>query len=46
MQDVEFCASLILLYKRGIIDQQTDKALNDAYRDYESNYDDADKDRK
>ena len=45
MQDVEFCASLILLYKRGIIDQQTDKALNDAYRDYESNYDDADKDR-
>lgn len=45
MQDVEFCASLILLYKRGIIDQQTDKALNDAYRDYESNYDDAEKDR-
>lgn len=27
MQDVEFCASLILLYKRGIIDQQTDKAF-------------------
>jgi hypothetical protein len=45
MQDVEFCASLLLLYKRGIIDQQTDKALNDAYRDYEANYDDADKDR-
>lgn len=45
MQDVEFCASLLLLYKRGIIDQQTDKALNDAYIDYESNYDDADKDR-
>ena len=45
MQDVEFCASLILLYKRGIIDQQTDKALNDAYADYESNYDDAEKDR-
>ena len=45
MQDVEFCASLILLYKRGIIDQQTDKALNDAYIDYGANYDDADKDR-
>lgn len=45
MQDVEFCASLILLYKRGIIDQQTDKALNDAYRDYETNYVDAEKDK-
>lgn len=45
MQDVEFCASLILLYKRGIIDQQTDKALNDAYRDYETNYTDAEKDK-
>lgn len=45
MQDVEFCASLILLFKRGIIDQQTDKVLNDAYRDYESNYDNADNDR-
>lgn len=45
MQDVEFCASLILLYKRGIIDQQTDKALNDAYIDYGANYNDADKDR-
>ncbi len=46
MQDVEFCASLILLYKRGIIDQQTDKALNDAYRDYETNYEDAEKDKE
>lgn len=45
MQDVEFCASLILLYKRGIIDQQTDKALNDAYRDYETNYTDAEEDK-
>lgn len=46
MQDVEFCASLILLYKRGIIDQQTDKALNDAYRDYETNYEEAEKDKE
>lgn len=45
MQDVEFCASLILLCKRGIIDQTTDKALNEAYLDYEFNYDDADEDR-
>lgn len=46
MQDVEFCASLILLCKRGIIDQTTDKALNEAYTDYESNYDEADQDRE
>lgn len=45
MQDVEFCASLILLSKRGIIDQTTDKALNDAYTDYEINYDEASDDR-
>ena len=46
MQDVEFCASLILLSKRGIIDQTTDKALNEAYMDYEINYDEASSDRE
>lgn len=46
MKDVEFCASLILLYKRGIIDQTSPKALNEAYTDYAENYNDADQDRK
>lgn len=46
MQDIEFCASLILMKKRGIIDQTTDKALNEAYTDYELNYDDAVEDRE
>lgn len=46
MKDIEFCASLILLYKRGIIDQTSPKALNEAYTDYAENYDEADKDRE
>lgn len=45
MGDIEFCASLILLYKRGIIDQTTPKVLNEAYTDYAKEYDEADNDR-
>lgn len=46
MKDVEFCASLILLYKKGIIDQVNDKELNLAYDDYAVGYDDAVSDRE
>ena len=33
MKDVEFCASLILLYRKGIIDQTDQTALNQAYEE-------------
>lgn len=33
MKDVEFCASIILLYRRGIIDQTNQTALNDEIKD-------------
>ena len=46
MKDVEFCASLILLYKKGIIDQVNDKELNLAYDDYATGYDEAASDRE
>lgn len=41
MKDVEFCASLILLSKKGIIDQTDQGALNQAYEDYQEGYADA-----
>lgn len=46
MKDIEFCADLIILYKRGIVDQTTDKILNDAYSDYEHDYKEAEKDKE
>ncbi len=46
MKDVEFCASLILLFRSGIIDQSDQKALNRAYEDLKMNYNDADIDRQ
>lgn len=46
MKDIEFCADLIILYKRGIVDQTTDKVLNEAYSDYSSGYEDAEDDKK
>lgn len=46
MKDIEFCASLIILYKRGIVDQTTDKVLNEAYTDYAVEYDEASDDRE
>ena len=45
MKDVEFCASLILLFRSGIIDQSDQKALNRAYEDLQVKYDDANNDR-
>lgn len=45
MKDVEFCASLILLYRQGIIDQTDQSALNQAYEDMQSGYTDAERDK-
>lgn len=46
MKDVEFCASLILLYRKGIIDQTDQSALNQAYEEYQDDYKDAEKDKE
>lgn len=45
MRDIEFCSSLLLLCRKGIIDQSDQTALNEAYENLQSNYDDADNDR-
>lgn len=45
MGDVEFCASLILLYRKGIIDQTDQTALNQAYEELQSGYTDAEQDK-
>lgn len=46
MKDVEFCGTLILLYRQGIIDQTDQKALNQAYEDLQFNYVDAEADKE
>ena len=46
MKDVEFCASLIILCKRGIVDQTDQTILNQAYTDYQTGYTDMDKDKE
>lgn len=45
MKDVEFCASLILLYRKGIIDQTDQAALNQAYEELQTEYKNAEKDK-
>lgn len=45
MKDVEFCASLILLYRNGIIDQTDQSALNQAYEEFQIGYSDAESDK-
>lgn len=45
MKDVEFCASLILLYRKGIIDQTDQSALNQAYEELQSGYTEAETDK-
>lgn len=45
MKDIEFCASLILLYRNGIIDQTDQAALNKAYEDFQVGYNDAENDK-
>jgi hypothetical protein len=46
MKDIEFCASLILLHRNGIIDQTDHTAVNNAYEDMYENYIDAKKDKE
>lgn len=46
MKDVEFCASLILLYRNGIIDQTDQTALNQAYEELQAGYKDAEIDKE
>ncbi len=46
MKDVEFCATIILLYRNGIIDQTDQKALNQAYEELKENYASAEKDKE
>ena len=46
MKDVEFCASLILLYRKGIIDQTDQTALNQAYEELQEGYSDAENDKE
>lgn len=46
MKDVEFCGTLILLYRQGIIDQTDQKPLNQAYEDLQTGYSDAESDKQ
>lgn len=46
MKDVEFCGTIILLCRQGIIDQTDQKALNQAYEDLQGGYNEAEKDRE
>lgn len=45
MKDLEFCATIILLYKNGIIDQTDQSVLDDAYEEYQTGYDEAENDK-
>lgn len=44
-KDEEFCSTLIILARRGIIDQTTQTPLNDAYTDYAKDYPDYESDK-
>lgn len=46
MKDIEFCASLLLLAREGIINQTTQKVLNEAYDDYKEVYPDREIDKQ
>ncbi|MFA5385126.1 MAG: DUF262 domain-containing protein [Eubacteriales bacterium] len=46
MKDVEFCATIILLCRNGIIDQTDQKALNQAYEDLQEGYASAEQDKE
>jgi len=46
MKDVEFCATVILLCRNGIIDQTDQKALNQAYEELQENYISAEQDKE
>ncbi len=46
MKDEEFCASLLLLARKGIINQVNQAPLNEAYADYASDYPDYESDKQ
>lgn len=47
MQDVTYCANIIILSKRGIVDQaKIDQPINEAYETYKDNYPEIDEDKK
>ena len=46
MKDVEFCATIVLLSRKGIIDQTDQSALNQAYEDLQVGYKDAEQDKE
>ena len=46
MKDVEFCASLILLCRKGIIDQTDQTPLNQAYEELQEGYSEAESDKE
>ena len=46
MKDEEFCSSLILLARKGIINQTNQEPLNQAYSDYSHNYPEYNEDRQ
>lgn len=45
MGDIEFCASLLLLARRGIVNQTDQTLLNQAYDDYSESYAEKDSDK-
>lgn len=46
MKDVEFCANLIVLQQKGIIDQINQQVLNDAYADMQEEYPNKNEDKE
>lgn len=40
MKDVEYCCSIYILAKEGIVDQTNGKKINDYYDDYKTSFDD------
>lgn len=46
MGDVEYCSTIFVLCREGIIDQTKQDVLNDIYDDYVDEYADAEKDRQ
>lgn len=45
MKDVEFCGSILLLWRNGVIDQTDQRALNQAYDDLRVGYENAVEDK-
>lgn len=46
MKDIEYCSNIIILAREGIIDQTTNRKLNETYQDLKSEYLDKEKNLK